>query len=513
MSVTYRYRCTSENDFIYEDRLVTDPAPSVCKNDGGHTIITESITIVAMDDYKTAPPTVTDDVSKDYRIGSRWVDKTTGDEYVCVDNATGAAEWILTTITDHDDLTSKGSNSHAAIDAHLADASLHRVINDTGTSATELWSASKIDAELTAITNQKGAVNGIATLDGTGKVPTSQLPALALTDVTVVADIAARDALTPDTGDVAKVNDSDGLGHPQTYIYDGSVWVSIQESSDVISVNGQTGTVILNTGHVSEGSNLYYTTARFDTRLATKTTDNLTEGSNLYYTTARFDTRLATKTTDNLAEGSTNKYFTDARVTAATAVAANTAHRIDTNNPHGVTIDQITPSTTKGDLLVEDGSNVVRVAVGTNKQVLNAASGQASGVEWSNPRLLSFSWGSDSGPYREEIGTASWSQMQTFIFPGSLVAGTPTKIELVTGASAANKLRWRIWDVENSKKIAESTGKGHMYLTRFDIGALSNIPTGSSMFEIQWQERNSSDTAAEGHNTNARLAACTISFA
>ncbi len=76
------------------------------------------------------------------------------------------------------------------------------------------------------------------------------------------------------------------------------------------------------TTNLAEGTNLYYTTARansdFDTRLATKSTTDLSEGTNLYYTTARansdFDTRLATKTTDNLAEGSTNLYYTDARV-------------------------------------------------------------------------------------------------------------------------------------------------------------------------------------------------------
>ena len=53
-----------------------------------------------------------------------------------------------------------------------------------------------------------------------------------------------------------------------------------------------TGTVSSISNHdtdsLSEGSsNLYYTGARFDTRLATKTTDNLTEGSNQYYTNAR----------------------------------------------------------------------------------------------------------------------------------------------------------------------------------------------------------------------------------
>ena len=44
------------------------------------------------------------------------------------------------------------------------------------------------------------------------------------------------------------------------------------------------------------------------------TTANLTEGSNLYYTDGRFDTRLAAKNTDNLSQGSSNLYYTDARV-------------------------------------------------------------------------------------------------------------------------------------------------------------------------------------------------------
>lgn len=77
---------------------------------------------------------------------------------------------------------------------------------------------------------------------------------------------------------------------------------------------------IKTTGDLSEGSNLYYTTSRadsaFDVRLVTKSTTNLTEGNNLYYTTIRadsdFDIRLATKSTTNVAEG-TNLYYTTVR--------------------------------------------------------------------------------------------------------------------------------------------------------------------------------------------------------
>ena len=118
-----------------------------------------------------------------------------------------------------------------------------------------------------------------------------------------------------------------------------SMFDVIDNTDAVSSVNAQTGVVVLDTDDISEtatnqyftsarfdtqfatkstsdlaeGSNLYYTNGRFDTQLATKTTSDIAEGSNLYYTNARFDTQLATKTTDNLAEGSSNLFYTNAR--------------------------------------------------------------------------------------------------------------------------------------------------------------------------------------------------------
>jgi hypothetical protein len=81
------------------------------------------------------------------------------------------------------------------------------------------------------------------------------------------------------------------------------------------------------TDDLAEGStNLYYTNARWDARLATKDTGNVSEGSNLYYTNARADARIALQVgtnldisnqdTDDLSEGSTNLYFTNSRADA-----------------------------------------------------------------------------------------------------------------------------------------------------------------------------------------------------
>ena len=66
------------------------------------------------------------------------------------------------------------------------------------------------------------------------------------------------------------------------------------------------------TGDLSEGTNLYYTDARFDAvGGATKDTGDLTEGTNLYYTDARFDTRLAAKDTSVIYTEGTNLYYTE----------------------------------------------------------------------------------------------------------------------------------------------------------------------------------------------------------
>jgi IS5 family transposase len=213
------------------------------------------------------------------------------------------------------------------------------------------------DADADArITLQKGANNGICELDANGLVPTNHLPPLAITDVHVVADEAARLALIAQEGDVAIQTDDSS-----SWIYDGSAWVAFGVSGAVLSVNSQTGTVSLDTDDIPEGStNKYFSdtlartaavvnsTDNNETNQAASvaamksyvlanagavnsvnsvspvagnvslTTDNLTEGSsNLYYTNTRFDNRLGTKTTDNLSEGSTNLYYTSTRVNSA----------------------------------------------------------------------------------------------------------------------------------------------------------------------------------------------------
>ena len=109
---------------------------------------------------------------------------------------------------------------------------------------------------------EMGVANGVCTLDANTLIPTQFLPALAISDVYVVADTTERDALTVQSGDVAKVVDSDGSNRPQTYIWSDiqSAWIDFQETSDVISVNGYTGVVSLVTADIASSTDKRYLT-------------------------------------------------------------------------------------------------------------------------------------------------------------------------------------------------------------------------------------------------------------
>ena len=97
------------------------------------------------------------------------------------------------------------------------------------------------------INNQKGAVNGLAELDGNGLVPTHHLPALAITTTQVVNSQSAMLALTAQIGDVAvrtDVNKSFILtATPASTLAN---WQELLTPTDsVLSVDGNTGAVSL----------------------------------------------------------------------------------------------------------------------------------------------------------------------------------------------------------------------------------------------------------------------------
>jgi hypothetical protein len=97
-----------------------------------------------------------------------------------------------------------------------------------------------------AIARIPQGANGVLVLDGSGLVPTSALPPLAINDVSVVVDQAAMLALTAQRGDMAIRSDSG-----KTYVLSAdtpsvlSAWKEVLAAGQVTSVAGRTGIITL----------------------------------------------------------------------------------------------------------------------------------------------------------------------------------------------------------------------------------------------------------------------------
>jgi hypothetical protein len=106
------------------------------------------------------------------------------------------------------------------------------------------------------INGQKGAANGLAELDGNGLVPTHHLPALAISETSVVNSQANMLALTAQVGDVAvrtDVNKSFILtATPATTLGN---WQELLTPTDaVLSVDGSTGAISLSGTYLNRTS-------------------------------------------------------------------------------------------------------------------------------------------------------------------------------------------------------------------------------------------------------------------
>ena len=128
----------------------------------------------------------------------------------------------------------------------------------------------------TASTKDAGAANGVATLDAGGKVPVSELPAAVLGALSYQGTWDASTntpTLTSSVGTkgyyyVVSVAGNTNLNGITDWlvgdwaVYNGTVWQKVDNTDAVTSVNGQTGTVVLTTTNIAEGTNLYYTDVR-----------------------------------------------------------------------------------------------------------------------------------------------------------------------------------------------------------------------------------------------------------
>lgn len=83
-----------------------------------------------------------------------------------------------------------------------------------------------------------------------------------------------------------------------------------------------------------------------------------------------------------------------------------------------------------------------------------------------------------------KMESTSYTEIGSFIFRGTNAAGTPTAIKSVSYSEGTDSYSIQIYDVTNSKIIAEQTGITGLTPQIEDLGTLSNLPTGEAIFKI-----------------------------
>ena len=235
-----------------------------------------------------------------------------------------------------------------------------------------------------------------------------------------------------------------------------------------VTVNGYDislgGSKTLNADDIAEavgGTNKYLTDARWDARLATKTTTDLTEGDNLYYTQARFNAAFSDKTTSNLTEG-TSLYFTTTRArntlsggtgVTYTASTGEIAIGQDVSTTSDVTFGDVTVS---GDLTVNGtmtavNSNTVTIA----DKNLTLAQGSANATQANGAGItidganatITYASGADTWNLNKSVSITGGLEVTTSLtaptFYGNLTGNVTGNVtgELTGNASTATALK------------------------------------------------------------------------
>jgi hypothetical protein len=221
-----------------------------------------------------------------------------------------------------------------------------------------------------------------------------------------------------------------------------------------VAFNGSSD-IALTTDNITEGSNLYYTSARFNSALSAKSTTDLSEGTNLYYTDARADARvnlqtganldLSSKSTTDLSEG-TNLYFTDERVddrVASLVVASTGISATYDDVANSLTIANTAPDQT---VALTGGTGITTSGTYPNFTITNDNPDQTVALSSSNGLTTSgtyptFSIAGDDATTSTK-GVASFSSDHFSVSSGavSLAADSidDTLIDFGTGAGQVN---------------------------------------------------------------------------
>ena len=249
-----------------------------------------------------------------------------------VDNTSNATERAATATLTNKTLTSPVINSPSGL--AKADVGLSNVDN-TADSAKPVSSAQLTALNLKENSANKGAASGYASLGSDSKVPTAQLPALAITDTFVVSSQSAQTGLTAEVGDICIRTDQN-----KSYILKTSPastfanWSELLTPTDtVLSVNTLTGAVTLTTANIADAANKRYVTDANLTVIGN--TSGTNTGDNAGVTTV-------TGTTPIVSSGGNTPAISISAATTSAAGSLSAADKVKINALTGSEVTSVT---------------------------------------------------------------------------------------------------------------------------------------------------------------------------
>ncbi len=143
-------------------------------------------------------------------------------------------------------------------------------------------------------------------------------------------------------------------------------------------------------------------------------------------------------------------------------------------------MEQVSTGIAVGDLFrlvdVDPPNNVPGLPAGVDARLVAGGSG-----------IKRIGWSFDASGNAPGL-EATYTRHSVALWSGSFFYGRPpVRIKaLVEPESATRTFSIRVYDVTNSEVIAEATGLfGPISMSVFDLGALTNVPAGEAVWEIQ----------------------------
>jgi hypothetical protein len=321
--------------------------------------------------------------------------------------------------------------------------------------------------------SEKGAANGVATLDAGGKLPVSQLPSSvfeykgtwnAATNTPTLANG------TGDPGDVYRctvagtVNFGAGaisfeIG--DLVIYDGTEWQKSDSTDAVTSVNGYTGTVVLTTSDISEGTNLYFTTARARQSLSAGTAISYDNSTGVITNSAPDQIVAITAGTGTSVTGTYPNFTISATGTGGTVTS------VDLTAGTGISVSG-GPITTSGSITVTNTAP---------DQVVSITGAGTTSVTGTYPSFTITS----NDQYDGTVTSVDMSVPTGFAISGNPITTSGTlALAFASGYSLPTNASQANWDTAYNNSITAfsyNTSTGVLTLTQQDAGTLTATVT------------------------------------